>query len=177
MNASEQFVAQMREAERLLCRENSLGPVQSYAGFFTEHAVPMEKIGMKLPKGARRGKMGNCYCNATRLADRYDLIYCEGYAVSVNVPYLPLLHGWCLHPETLEVIDPTWKDGSGYYGVAYTHGWVRKVALDTLVFGIIDNWQGHDDLRGQMMSGKITPDVWKHPVMQKFQPQPQPQIQ
>jgi len=174
MNASQQFVATMRDAERMFLK--SFDSHYSYASFFTRHAVAMNKVG-PLPDKARHGKMGECYHNSTHLAIDHGLIYCEGYAVSGHVPCLPLLHGWCLNPKTLEVIDPTWKDGRDYYGVAFTPSWVRKVALSTKYYGIIDNWRGGDDYRTGMLSGKIKTTLWKHPVMRKLKLQPQPQLE
>lgn len=97
-----------------------------------------------LPKGIKRGRMGQCYGNAGKLVMwRSDLFYCEGYAVSNGLP-IPLPHGWaCTKDGTL--IDPTWKDGREYFGVVFKRKWFMRRARDTGYYGIlfedyVDNW-------------------------------------
>ena len=57
-----------------------------------------------------------CFSNALLLMRRdLDLSYCEGYAQYGGVP-LPIHHAWCV-TQAGGVVDPTWADGDGYFGV------------------------------------------------------------
>ena len=84
-----------------------------------------------LPKHIRRGKMGDCYMNAFRISGPpkfggKGLIYCEGYATS---GLAVIEHAWCVDPKTGCVIDPTWTDGTEYFGVPFDHIFVCKTIL------------------------------------------------
>lgn len=81
-----------------------------------------------LPKHIRRGKMGDCYMNAFRISGPpkfagQGLIYCEGYATSG--PFV-IEHAWCVDPKTGCVIDPTWANGTEYFGVPFDFTFVCK---------------------------------------------------
>jgi hypothetical protein len=74
-----------------------------------------------LPPGVSKMRAKECFRNAIRLLvmrTDLDLRYCEGYATTHTLG-IPLHHGWCVTPIG-NVVDPTWKDGAAYYGVAYT---------------------------------------------------------
>jgi hypothetical protein len=58
-----------------------------------------------LPADVERGKMGDCYKNATHaILANPDWRYAEGYAYPSHVP-LPVLHGWAVKPDGT-VVDP-----------------------------------------------------------------------
>lgn len=64
------------------------------------------------------GAMGDCYKNATKLAQEKNWRYVEGYAITEGLP-IPLLYAWCLD-ENGNVSDPTWADGVTYYGIIFS---------------------------------------------------------
>ena len=95
-----------------------------------------------LPEGMKKGKLKQCFMNATHLMledpDRY--VYCEGYAQLKDVPGLAIQHAWCLDADTGKVIDPTWGVDpriSAYYGIPLDPQYVQKTALKTGVYGVL----------------------------------------
>lgn len=75
-----------------------------------------------LPNNIDRGSPKNCYYNCFELLREHpDLTYCEGYAMSEDLP-LPLFHAWLID-EDGNVIDPTWKSGDAYFGVPFNTEW------------------------------------------------------
>jgi len=137
-------------------------------GLLFAHGTVMPRIGRR-PKGVRKGRLGQCYANAMRLSwSDHGLIYSEGYAVSEH-GIIPLLHGWCVDPVTLEVIDPTWDDGLAYYGFAYQKTFAMKCACESECYGIIDTinltiggWLS------DMATGRMPVRDWLHPVTHKI---------
>lgn len=74
--------------------------------------------------GYRMRKPNHCFENAFRAADRYGLLYCEGYATT---GILPVHHAWCLDDQG-RVVDFTWRaDKAGrapqdewhYFGITF----------------------------------------------------------
>lgn len=67
-------------------------------------------------------------------------VYCEGYAVIPSVGF-PVHHAWLLNAEG-KVIDPTWDDlGSEYFGIAFKEEYVRKAAIRSGMYSVLDNWK------------------------------------
>ena len=90
-----------------------------------------------LPKGVRRGRMKMCYMNAANLVmDNPELVYCEGYAAGI----LPVMHAFCVTRKGA-VVDPTWKDGTEYFGVPIKREFLRKTLLRNKVYGVLDDWK------------------------------------
>jgi hypothetical protein len=95
------------------------------------------------------GKMKECYKNALLLSvEEQDLFYCEGFATFRTLP-LPLLHAWCVD-KNRKVYDPTWTDGTEYYGVSFDREFVFARILKNKGGSIIDDWKHHWPL----LSGK-----------------------
>lgn len=89
-----------------------------------------------LPKGIRRGRMKDCFRNAGLLAlTRADLTYCEGYATGI----ITVLHGWCVDADN-RVVDPTWPEGTEYFGVPISERYLRWSVKKFKVWGCIDLW-------------------------------------
>lgn len=83
-----------------------------------------------------QGEMKMCFRNAYNLAAaNSSYVYVEGYAVSM----IPTLHAWCID-ENKNVIDPTWTDGTAYFGVPFSLKYVNSVILSRQIWGVIDNW-------------------------------------
>lgn len=61
--------------------------------------------------------LGQCYQNAYRLMDNRSMTYCEGYAAIKGLG-IPIAHAWVVDSDGF-VIDPTWKDGTEYFGVRF----------------------------------------------------------
>lgn len=113
---------------------------RSISGLLLHHG--REFAPAPLPKGIRRGRMGECYSNAGRIAaDRSDLFYCEGYALRAGL--IPLPHGWlCDKAGTL--IEPTWEhdEGNEYFGVVIKTQWLRKRTMEAKHWGaIFETWR------------------------------------
>lgn len=60
-----------------------------------------------------------------------EYYHCEGYAILGKDA---CLHAWLVNKD-FEVIDPTWRDGKGYYGVVFKN----RYFIHTLSYGLIDN--------------------------------------
>lgn len=67
------------------------------------------------PPDVAKDTIKECFSNALTLALTLPgWVYCEGYATA-TIP-VPVLHGWCLNADGV-VVDPTWDEGTGYYGI------------------------------------------------------------
>lgn len=88
-----------------------------------------------------KGKPKSCFQNCFQALWNYsNLSYCEGFAIS-NEVLLAIPHAW-LVDDNCEVIDPTWDEkytGCTYFGVVFIEEFVRKTALKTKHYGILDN--------------------------------------
>jgi hypothetical protein len=82
----------------------------------------------------RMGKLGDCYMNAT-LKMSCDLVYVEGFAMKEGL--IPLQHAWLKDIEG-SALDPTWKDGSYYFGVPFDQDFVHEVTDRTRYYGIFE---------------------------------------
>ena len=88
----------------------------------------------------RMGRPRECFRNAANLALRKpDLYtYVEGYAVNKWVPIRPAAHAWCIDPQSF-VIDPTWDEGTEYFGVVFRHDYLRRILKGKRDYGLIAN--------------------------------------
>ena len=92
-----------------------------------------------LPPDVRPMKMKECFRNAFVLAEsRPDLTYVEGFASCI----IPCHHAWTVDQEG-RVVDPTWLprkgsdwEGRSYFGVPFDLDYLRRVQLETEVFGV-----------------------------------------
>ena len=91
---------------------------------------------MHNPKFIKGGAMKECFKNSYNLMQKKGYTYCEGYAMGI----IPVLHAWCLDKKG-NVVDPTWKDGTEYYGIPFKTEYVLETAIKREYYGIIDNWQ------------------------------------
>jgi hypothetical protein len=129
----------LNDVTEMLKRGHGRSKLNSYhcfEDFVLQHGTEFKDIG-NLPKGEKMGRLGECYANAARLAQRHrELIYVEGYACSI----IPMLHGWC---TTLDgkIIDPTWKNGTGYFGVPFKKKFILKLMVEHGTYGFIDMWK------------------------------------
>jgi hypothetical protein len=103
------------------------------------------KHGRKFSTGPRSfprwGKLKECFKNALEAATLHGFVYCEGYASGV----IPVLHAWCVDPKTGLVVDPTWENGTEYFGVPFQHSYVldfvdRHQVYDSLIENYRDKW-------------------------------------
>jgi hypothetical protein len=114
-----------------------------------------------LPEGIQYGKPQQCFDNAYDLmADRKDLIYCEGFAI-LGRSYKPAHHAW-VTDGTGVAIDPTWRTG----GVVYAGIPIKAFyAMATTVRnqpekGFLNDWLNKYPLLGELGD---RPTEWLEP--------------
>jgi hypothetical protein len=104
--------------------------------------------------GVRKGKMKECFMNAYHLVQRDpSLTYVEGYAKTKNLP-IAVLHAWAVDKDG-NVHDPTWEDGSSYFGVSFSRDFVEETIVSKGTYGVIDNYEQGFPL----LSGKSSKEV------------------
>lgn len=92
----------------------------------------------KWPKSVplERGPARECFRTCTLAAlNNPRFIYCEGMADAV----IPVDHAWVMDSETGRAYDLTWKDGVGYFGVAFDTTWLRRRIVSSETYGILGN--------------------------------------
>lgn len=101
-------------------------------------------------KAAETGtqRLGHCYLNAIRYVDN-DVFYCEGFAVSKHL--FPLPHAWNT-TDGVTCVDPTWEDGSDYFGVVFTQEFRDDFSLRT---GLTSVFEGLYALRGMSKAAVV----------------------
>lgn len=106
--------------------------------------------------GVEMGAPQQCFKNAAVLAmvqsDEY--IYCEGYAVGFM---LPVEHAWLIDKEGF-VVDPTWKDGTDYFGIAFKLSYLTKALMKQKEYGLINAWRDKWPLL------RTKEHLWKHEI-------------
>lgn len=132
--------------------------VKDYLGFYTknpknenqftllnEFGTEMNNELSSFDKPVLFNKKKECYRNAyLHSAHNKDLIYCEGLAVSKNLP-LPLEHAWCLDNEG-RVYDPTWDDSTEclYFGIAFRDKeWLNNLLINQECYGVLSSLWVH----------------------------------
>ena len=155
MNAAKQYLEQMVEMMKAHLGKHPARESWAYASmydFILRNG--REYIYEPLPKGIKRGRIKQCYCNAFRLAqDHPEYTYIEGIATGV----IPCEHAWCVDKDG-HVLDVTWSAATirkyppQYFGVPFDFGYVCKTVLARKYYGIIDNWQG----KWPLVTGKDT---------------------
>ena len=112
--------------------------------FILKHA-PI-KNGQPLPKPYRRGRVKQCFGNATRLVERYpELFYVEGFAARHDLP-IEFRHAWCEDCDG-NVIDPTWRGVCNkdlYMGIPIPEDLHRKLMLKNNCYSVF--WIGDLEL-------------------------------
>lgn len=105
----------------------------------------------EFPKCYRRGKIGVCFANSYRMANRHKLTYVEGYAIN-EITSHPVLHAWCIDDQN-RVLDPTWRTALLYFGIPFRIEYLRKVIAerkerlgDEHYYGLLDDWQSSHPL-------------------------------
>jgi hypothetical protein len=110
----------------------------SEADFILKNGRPFEAAA--LPRGVRMGSPRECFRNAATLALRKPKLYTyvEGYAVNRWIALHTVAHAWCVGSDNL-VVDPTWDEGTEYFGVPFQHDYLRRVLGARKDYGLIDN--------------------------------------
>lgn len=138
----------MRRALHTLKRHERTCPYR----YVLKHGEPFEAAPLPKPHAYRRFRaQGGCFANAARLALHHDaLTYVEGYGWTRAAGDFPLLHAWCLNGDG-RVVDPTWTEPTGYYGVRLPESLVREGALERGAYGsLLDDWErGFPLIRGE----------------------------
>ena len=147
MNSTEVFLHTMR---KLIGSEQP-----SMANLVLKHGRDFADFAQH-PAEIRRGRMQECFKNATHLAFSFPsrFTYCEGYADGC----IPVHHAWVID-EAGSVIETTWeKHGLSYYGIPFQVGFLMEQLRLTETYGLLDN-PGH----WQLVRGDIDPAQWLHP--------------
>lgn len=110
-----------------------LGKYACFEEFILKHGRSFDNI-VELPGEVKRGKSRECFKNAATLAIEYypTWIYCEGYAAGP----IPVLHAWCVNRRGA-VIDPTWNDGTEYFGIPIKQSYLLKSLRENEVYGLL----------------------------------------
>lgn len=88
-------------------------------------------------KRPKQGLKQQCFYNAFHLAIETGLHYVEGYAVAGHLP-LPLEHAWCVDDAGL-IYDPTWDNGTHYFGMAFQPQQLEAIHHITDVHSVFSN--------------------------------------
>ena len=90
-----------------------------------------------------------CFRNAYYLSLYEGLIYVEGLGFNNLITE----HAWCVD-EDMNVYDPTWDEPETreYYGVLFNMDYVEKIARESEVWGVIQNYKG----RFPLLTGEHT---------------------
>ncbi|WP_310412542.1 hypothetical protein [Chamaesiphon sp. OTE_8_metabat_110] len=91
------------------------------------------------------GEPRECHKNAFDVLMEYpkpELYYCEGFATYAEAT-MPVYHAW-LVSEQGTIIDPTWRKPASfiepaYIGVVFDREFVRTVAVETGIYGLLEN--------------------------------------
>ena len=119
--------------------KKSTTPRKSSQRLILENGLPFLTMSKPSPF---KGEPKSCYQNCTSALLKYpELSYCEGFAISKEVSFT-IAHAWLIDNNS-QVIDPTWNEDyteSTYFGVVFTNDFVRKIALKTKHYGILENY-------------------------------------
>jgi hypothetical protein len=119
--------------------------LQDYAKMLSAHSARyalLAEHGKAYTETVPAPKLGTtkqCYTNAFHGAmDNDDLTYVEGLASTKTIPGFPVEHAWNVNKQG-QVVDPTWNDGSAYFGIPFKTDYVQKVAARSGVYGILSH--------------------------------------
>lgn len=120
----------------------------------------------KQAKSKLRGEANACYQNCYQLVGQHkNLHYCEGYATSKDLD-MALPHAW-LVDDMGAVVEPTWNhlglEDVAYFGLVFTRSFLRKMALQTEVYGILEE----DYRSGHILKKEGFPPGALHPLFHK----------
>lgn len=127
----------------------------NFATFILEHGRDFSDFA-ELPPDIRKGRIKQCFENATNLVFRYPsrFTYCEGYANGC----IPVLHAWVID-NAGKVIELTWpENGASYYGIPFQTRFLLERLHVTDTYGLLDQPR-HPEL----LLGEIPPTEWLHP--------------
>jgi hypothetical protein len=146
----EEVAAEVREQERLAAYQTSElanppfvmgGPdmvptheINRYLSAYGKDFKPQP-----LPDDVQRGKMGECYKNASLLVlEREDLDYAEGFARNSSTGDITFMHAWAVDKQG-NVIDNTWDhpETNKYFGVVYNRDKYLKSLFKAKKYGVI----------------------------------------
>jgi hypothetical protein len=110
---------------------------------FRSTAAFVKKYGIRftpqpLPKGFFKGEPQQCFRNCALhvIEGRDDLVYVEGYALSI----IPIHHAWLVDAEG-NVYDPTWRaPGHEYIGVPFNREFLCEMLVESGLYGLLDNY-------------------------------------
>lgn len=112
------------------------------------------------PTHVMRGTPKRCYGNSLLAADRYRLVYCEGYALlDLGEGGIPLEHGWCCEADGQLVEVTTAEPWGAYFGIPFHTG----RAADAAWVGnanILNDYRRHHPLLRQRWTGEDWTRVW-----------------
>ncbi len=139
--------ARVQECRSALGGREPSNPYLCIEDFVLQHGQEFQWA--PCPEEFRGGEMKECFKNAyqTCLLDE-KLRYVEGYARRTGVPVV-VLHGWCVD-ENGKVLDPTWENGTWYFGVIFGRNYVSDVFKARKEYGVLEAWQ----LGSPLISGK-----------------------
>lgn len=144
MNYSKTYILQAREAFK--------NPPFSVE-FLAKHGKTWDKADF-LQCGEKR----MCYNNAASLAVSENWYYAEGYACPKKLK-LPLMHAWCVRPDG-SIVDPTWEDGTDYFGAVFVPRFVYEWMVECGYAGIFENLfimcRKFDDLTAHLETGLVS---------------------
>lgn len=119
--------------------------LQDYAKMLIPHSAKYAllaehgKVYTETKPAEKLGPMKQCYTNAYHGAmDNDDLTYVEGLASTKSLPGFPVEHAWNVNKQG-QVIDPTWNDGSAYFGIPFKTDYIQKVAVRSGVYGVLSH--------------------------------------
>lgn len=128
MNASQQYILTL---EKLFPGGPGSIPIQYE--ILARHGKPMTTKHTSMT-GAK--ELGFCFRNAASMMnDQYS--YCEGYAIAPGL--FPMEHAWVVDESDGQVVDPTWAEGTDYFGVKFTRKFTAEFALRVGHYSIFGN--------------------------------------
>jgi hypothetical protein len=112
------------------------------------------------PPHVRLGAPKHCFGNAIIAADRYGLMYVEGYALlDLGAGGIPLEHAWCCTTDGALVEVTTPEPWGAYFGMGFSTG----RADDCTWYGdanVLNDYRRHHPLLGQRWTGEDWSKVW-----------------
>jgi hypothetical protein len=128
MNASQQHILTL---EKMFSVAPDSLPIQYE--ILSRHGKPMTTKRTSMT-GAK--ELGFCFRNAVSMMNT-QYSYCEGYAVALGL--FPMEHAWVVDESDGQVVDPTWANGTDYFGVKFTRKFAAEFVLRVGHYGIFSN--------------------------------------